>query len=166
MLLRRVDYDSEPAYCKIFGHHVGYILPIHKQRTQTFSPLVTKFLLFRLISSRNGVFSYNMDVVPKTHFDRCCELFLKVFLLTPAWLIWRHMDQHCNGAAADGSFFKCALVTQLVDRSCFSRWKSVKSSSPPPLPLGPKQCDIVHHAATFGILSHWIMLWVLFGSHI
>ena len=56
MLLWRVDYDSEPAYCKIFGHHVGYILPIHKQRTQTFSPLVTKFLLFRLISSRNGVF--------------------------------------------------------------------------------------------------------------
>ena len=61
--------------------------------------------------------------------------FLKVFLLTLAWLIWRHMDQHCNGAAADGSFFKCALVTQLVDRSCFSRWKSVKSRSPsPPTP--------------------------------
>ena len=85
MLLWRVDYDSEPAYCKIFGHHVGYILPIHTQSTQTFSPLVTKFLLFRLISSRNGVFSYNRDVVPKNHWDLCCGLFWRYFY-------WRWRD--------------------------------------------------------------------------
>ena len=143
MLLWRVDYDSEPAYCKIFGHHVGYILPIHTQSTQTFSPLVTKFLLFRLISSRNGVFSYNSDVVPKTHCDRCCELFLKVFLLTLAWLIWRHMDQHCNGAAADGSFFQMLPRHTTCWSILLSRWKSVKSRSPPPhSPLVPSNVTL------------------------
>ena len=32
--------------------------------------------------------------------------------------------------------------------------EKVSKAGPPPVPLSPKQCDIVHQAATFGILSH------------
>ena len=63
--------------------------------------------------------------------------FLKVFRLTLAWLIWRHMDQHCNGAAADGSFFKCFSSHNLLIDPAFPGEKVSKAGPPPHSPLVP-----------------------------
>ena len=168
MLLWRVDYDSEPAYYRIFGHHVGFISCQSTHRAlKRLVPWLLNFYFLGLFPPETAFFSYNRDVVPKTHCDGCCELFWRYFYWR--WRDWFGdtwtnivmelllMDLFSNAPSSHNLLIDPAFPGEKVSKA---------GPPPPPLPLGPKQCDIVHQAATFETLSHWIMLWVLFGSHI